>query len=357
MRAFYEDSLLKGFASCGEIEVFGNKITVKPIPDVATPGVLDPRELDLAKKTLEERKATPLSLENLRKEGFPNINLNTVEIITKVYHLEHDGLGFDLWHYVPRKPFGVSKRKAVLYVHGGSYITGSVYGEENPMKYLAEIAGCAVFNLDYSLAPEHPFPCALNEVVEAVRYLKENADNLGIDEKAIYLAGDSAGANLALAACPSFESSSLNGLILFYPAVAMNLESLPFEWKESDYEMQEAYKPFILPRLILGRSDANISPLAKLLASFYLRNGESRSDPRVSPLYLHASSFPKMLLFTAEYDGLRIQAEYFASKVNKEGGDCRCIRYKGIHHAFLDKFGYFPQAEDALWEAKRFLGE
>ena len=339
-------------------EVFGSPVLIKPIPDDARPGVLDPREFDLAKKTLAERKAMSPTLQNLREEtGFPNLNLNTVEIITKVIHLDYNGLPFDLWMYVPRKPFGKKDRKAVIYVHGGSYIAGSVYGEENPLKYLAEVAGCAVFNLDYSLAPEHPFPCALEETKIAIDYVKAHAEELGINPDELFLSGDSAGANIVLGACESYAPSDFKGLILLYPAVALNLESLPFEWRESDYEMDETYKPYIVPRLILGRSDSNVGPLATLISSFYLRNGESRADKRVSPLYHNGSLFPKMILFTAEYDGLRIQGEYFAAKVNKEGGQCRCIRYKGIHHGFIDKFGYFPQASDAMLEAAAFMND
>ena len=358
MRAFFEDSLLDALNPGKEIEVFDSPVLVKPIPDDARAGVLDPRELELARKSFSSPKPMAPSLEALRQEtGFPNINLNTVEIHTKVFSLSYEGVPFELWMYVPRKPYGVTDRKAVIYVHGGSFIAGSVYAEENPMKYLAELSGCAVFNLEYSLAPEHPFPCALEQVKCAIEYVKENAKELGIDGKKIYLCGDSAGANLVLGACQSYGLSDFEGLILYYPAVALNLESLPFQWKESDYEMSDEHKPFILPRLSLGRSDQNVGPLAMLISSFYLRHGESRDDVRVSPLYHNGSLFPKILMFTAEYDGLRIQDEYFASKVNKEGGSCRCIRYRGIHHGFIDKFGYFPQASDAIIETARFLEE
>ncbi len=356
MRAAYDSSLLEALSAGEKHDVFGSPVVIKPIPDDARPGVLDPREFELAKKTLEARKAMIPTLENLRKEtGFPNLNLNTVEIITKVIPLEYQGIAFNLWMYVPRKPFDEGDRKAVIYAHGGSFIAGSVYGEENPLKYLSELADCAVFSLEYSLAPEHPFPCALEELLVAASYVKEHASELGIDKDNIFLSGDSSGANLALAAFNTLRKEDYKGLILWYPAVSLALESLPFEWKESDYEMEEAYKPYIIPRLILGRSDANIGPLVMLISSFYLRSHESRTDTRVSPLNLPGTRFPKILLFTAEYDGLRLQGEYFSSKVNKEGGACTCIRYKGVHHAFIDKFGYFPQAEDSLLEAAAFI--
>ena len=358
MRAYYEDDLLIALKGGKKESVFGGDVLIKAIPDDFRDGVLDPREFDLAKKTLAERTAMNPTLENLRQQmGFPNINLNTIEIITRVIPLEKDGISFALWSYAPRKPFGKKNRKAVLYVHGGSYIAGSVYAEENPLKYLVEKADCVVFNLDYSLAPEYPFPVALEQLEMALAYIKEHSDELGIDPNEIYLSGDSAGANIVLGECTLHESPCVAGLILFYPATALALDSLPFPWRESDYAMDPAYRDFIIPRLILGRSDENIGPLAKLISTFYLRHGESLSDLRVSPLFAPASCFPKTLLFTAEFDGLRLQGEYFAAKLNKSNVPCKCIRYRGIHHGFLDKFGHFPQAEDAILEAAAFLNE
>ncbi len=358
MRAFYEDGLLEKLREGDAISVFGSDVVVKPIPDLQDKGVLDPREFELAKKTLAARTALNPSIENLRQEtGFPNINLNTVEIITKVTPLEWNGIGFSLWSYAPRKPFGKKDRKAVIYMHGGSYFAGSVYGEENPLKYLAEKGDCVVFNVDYSLAPEFPFPIALEQLGVALKYVKEHAEELGIDAGQIYLSGDSAGGNIVLGYCTQEDAIKVAGLILFYPATALAFDVLPFEWKESDYEMDPAYKPYIVPRLVLGRSDGNIGPLPRLISSVYLRHGEPLTDVRVSPLFADPKCFPRTLLFTSEYDGLRIQGEYFAAKLNKSGVDCRCIRYSGVHHAFLDKFGYFPQAEDAILESARFMVE
>ncbi len=354
----FDPKLLLALQGGQSEEVFGSNVLIKPIPDDPRPGVLDPREYELAKKTLEKRKASMPTLENLRKEpSFPNIDQTTAEIVTKTITLDYEGLPFELWMFAPKTLVERKGNKTVLYVHGGSYITGSAKDNANAMKYLAESGNCVVFSLEYSLAPEHPFPCALEETKIAIDYLKGDAGALGIDPNCIFLSGDSAGANLVLGACESYKPSDFKGLILFYPVVALNFDSLPFEWKESDFEIDPEFKPYILPRLILGRSDGKIDPLALLISAFYLRNGESRSDKRVSPLYHHGGLFPKTLLFTAEFDGLRQQGECFAAKVNKEGGSCKCIRYKGVHHAFLDKFGCFPQADDAIAESAKFINE
>ena len=358
MRPDFDPQLLSKLQTGETKEVFGSPVFIKPIPDDSRPGVLDPREFALAKKTLEQRKAIPLTLENVRKEeGFPNIDQTTVEITTKTIPLEREGISFSLCMFAPKALLDKKNQKALLFVHGGSYVSGSVKENANPLKYLAQIAECVVFSLEYSLAPEYPFPCALEETKESIEYLKGHAVELGIDPNQIYLGGDSAGANLALGACESYRPSDFKGLVLFYPVVALNFDSLPFAWKETDFEMDPEYKPYILPRLVLGRSDGKIDPFAMLISAFYLRHGESRSDKRASPLYHTGSLFPKMILFTAEFDGLRQQGEYFAAKVNKEGGQCKCIRYKGVHHAFLNKFGHFPQADDAILEVASFMKE
>lgn len=339
-------------------ESYGSPIKIKKIPDDPRPGVLDPREFALALETLEKRKATIPTLENLRKEAeVSTLDLSSGKVKCRLLSFDYEGVAFEVRAYESEPSLGKKGRKALVYAHGGSYIVGSASSCENALKYLAEISGCAIYNIDYSLAPEHPFPCALEEFKLVIDYLKAHAPEEGIDPSRIYLGGDSAGASLALGAAENYEKEELGGLVLFYPVVSLAFESLPFQWKEEDFEMDPAHKPYILPRLTLGRSDGNVSPLEMMIAAYYLRHGQSRLDPRISPLYYPGYRFPKALVFTCEYDGLRQQGEYFASKLNKEGGKCECIRYKGIHHAFLDKFGAFPQASDALVETSRFLKE
>ena len=359
MKAFYDEKFVDILQEKESvISSFGNDIFLRPIPDDEREGVLDPREFELAKKTLKERVAMVNTIENLRRQtGFPNINLNTVEIITDCFEVKGE-LPFRVWVYYPRKPFDVEKRAAVLYAHGGSWLAGSPFGEENMLKYLSEKADAVIFNIEYALAPEHPFPCALNQVKEAMKALKEKASLYHVDMDNIYLSGDSSGANLALVASQEKELLPIKGLLLYYPVVAVDFPTLPFEWKEEHYVMREEYRPFILPRLILGRSDKGADlTLPGLIFATYLRHNENPKDVLISPLYYPLKEYPPILMFTAEYDGLREQDDYFASKVNECGGYCKTIRYKGIHHGFVDKFGYFPQAEDSVLEMAKFINE
>ena len=77
---------------------------------------------------------------------------------------------------------------------------------------------------------------------------------------------------------------------------------------------------------------------------------EVKCKPDVSPIYADLSGMPFTGIFTAEYDGLRVQAEYYSRLLDKAGIPNKHIRYRGVTHAFLDYFGILPQAQAALLE-------
>jgi acetyl esterase len=93
------------------------------------------------------------------------------------------------------QPDGPSKRHALLWFHGGGYVMGT--GDDFIGKRLASDIGCTVVSVDYRLAPEFPFPAAINDGVSAVHWLQENAATIGVDASKIAIGGASAGAGLA----------------------------------------------------------------------------------------------------------------------------------------------------------------
>ncbi len=86
----------------------------------------------------------------------------------------------------------------IVFVHGGGWTFGSVDSHQNEMRYLALASGAAVLGIDYRLGPEHPFPAGLDDVLATIAYARSGALGEGIDASRLALAGDSAGANLAL---------------------------------------------------------------------------------------------------------------------------------------------------------------
>lgn len=356
MHSYYPDSLLKKLdKSEKQIKVFDTTIRTKSLVKGKLGG-LDKREFDLAKKTIAGRINQKVDVESIRQsQGFPSINLNTVEMITDCIYLTYKDYTFKTWVYYPRKPFDIKKRKAIIYTHGGSFFAGSPFEQENMLKLLSERGNYIIFNIDISLAPEAKYPVAINEIKLLIEYVVSHSNEYKVDLDNIYLSGDSSGANQILAAYQLLKDIKIKGMVLYYPAVSLATK-MPFEWKESDFVFPKNQYKFILPRLSLGRSDEKgVNALTALIFTIYLNKGDDQNNPLISPLFYDYKKYPSMLIFGSEYDGLRIQYEYFVSKLRENNVDVNYLRYNGLHHGFNNKLGFFPQVEDSINEIVKYI--
>lgn len=347
----YSFELIKTIENSAHVEhSFDSEIIVKNIPKNLPSGVLDPREEELAKKTLAERTSRPLSLESIRaNSGYQNDAINEKEILVKEHHLIYEGESFLVYENVVKENSD-KKLPAIIYAHGGSFFTLSAKYAQNMCKTLAEIANCRVFNVEYGLAPEHPYPTGIRQFEETFLYVKSHAKELNVDVSKIIVMGDSSGGNFASQIAHKYHKE-IALQILYYPAVYLDTTKLLPGWNINEYDIDPNYLAFIEPRLSLGRMDEKADlGLVKLIFKMYLQHGESPSLDELNSYNLNPIEFPNTLMFTSEYDGLRIQDDLFAKKLKDSGVEVRNIRYKGIHHAFIEKIGYFPQAEDSLIE-------
>jgi acetyl esterase len=342
------------------IQSFGMPVLVKGIPDESRKGHLDPRELEIIRERSDffvqsqNKPNKEISIGDIRNMmGFPNLNMNTVEIYTRYEEHIFDGNLVKLWIYYPRKTEGKTGLSAFIYLHGGGWMGGTTFTVENPCRLLAERANCVVFNVDYSLAPEKPYPNGFNDCFNVLRYVYEKAEKYGIDREKIGMGGDSAGGNLT-AACAlkdrDLGTRMLKYQVLLYPAVTFISKGISgYEWKIDDYEMCDEQIKFIEPGLNLGRPEEGEESVG--MRQFYLLHGENARDPYISPLLaVSHQGLCKALIAVAEFDGLRIQGEYYGKKLLDAGVATRIIRYKGVGHAFIDKLGVLPQAEDIVQE-------
>lgn len=337
----------------------GVEIIVKPSPGESREGYLDPSEkaaIDahwVSNLEKEENHEEVFSLDkiiqNMRDNmGFANLNLNTVEIYTKFETINYSGNEVGLWRYYPRLMENKINKPALVFFHGGGWIGGTTYVVENFCKLIAEKANCVVFNIDYSLAPEKPFPNGFNDTYSAVKHIYDNSEKYGIDKNRIAVAGDSAGGNYAAAVSLKARDEEISMIalqVLIYPCIALGDASVEgYKWSKDMFYIASEQEPQISGMLMLGRPE-NIKD--NPIIGSYLPDSSQIYNPYVSPIMAKShENLPKAILVGAEFDGLRIQTEFYAKQLKDAGIDVTCYRYKGMTHAFIDKLGFVPQAED-----------
>lgn len=351
MRA-YDESLVQTLLDDATTRIEnGLTLQIKRVPDESRPGYPDPRFIQplLDHPQAEDAfAAADLTIEQMRRfMGSPNRNLNTVELLTRYETIAVDDRTVGLWSYCPRKPFDRTDRPALVFFHGGGFIGGSPFAVENFCRLVAERAQAVVFNVDYALAPEHKFPQGLEDCSAAVRHVRDHAADYGIDPQKITVGGDSAGGNLSAACCLMDRAAGqmiIREQFLIYPAVLLGQARTPdFQWRLDEFEICAEYRSILEP-MVLGFAPKEDE--APSFEALYTQSLTECLNPLASPLLApDLTIYPKTLIATAEYDGLRVQGELFGRRLQTAGVDTRTLRYNGVGHAFVDVIGLLPQAE------------
>jgi acetyl esterase len=222
----------------------------------------------------------------------------------------------------------------VVFFHGGGWTIGSVAEYDPIARQIANRSGALVVSVDYRLAPEHPYPAAVDDCWAATTWVAEHAAELGGDGSRLAVMGDSAGGNLAAVVA---QRSARDGhpaialQVLVYPAVDATCET------ESRRVNGEGY--------LLDRH--NIA----WFFDCYGRNGLRLDDPEVSPFVAaDVSGVAPALVVTAEYDPLRDEGEAYAAKLRAAGVAVDHTRYDGMIHGFFGLGAAFDAARDAMAE-------
>ncbi|MGZ9583782.1 alpha/beta hydrolase [Paenibacillus marinisediminis] len=344
--------------------VKGMDMTIKKLPDSDAEGELDARvlqtTLEMAEKmaAMEKPAEGEFDLMNMvqglrASMGWPNTDVTTTAIRTDAITIEGSEGAIPVRIYSPAQG---SNLPAVVFFHGGGFFGGTVDVVENPCKAIAEKANAVVVSVDYRLAPEHAYPAGLNDCFDAVRWVYQNAEAWNVNSQQIVVCGDSAGGNLATV-CAMKDRDLGTGMIKFqaliYPTVNMaGVMTDDFEWNIDEYSINNH-------RELITASLTGMSGLTNLLDNIYLQGREAATSAYTSPLLAEdLSGMPEALIITAEYDYLRLECEAYARKLQREGVMTQMIRYNGVDHAFMDKIGFYPQAEDCMAEiAKAIKGK
>ena len=245
-----------------------------------------------------------------------------------------DGAGgsLRLRHYAP--PAAGGPRPLTVFLHGGGFTIGDVDTHDEPCRLLCHHAGVHVLSVDYRLAPEHPFPAALDDTRAALRWARANAESLGADAGRVAVGGDSAGANLSTVAArlDARDGAPTAAQLLVYPP--------------TDHLVEWPSVPLFGETYFLTRRDREV-----FTRSYVHAAGASGEDPRISPLRapdLHG--LPPALVVTAGFDLLRDEAEAYAAALERAGTPTRLRRFPSLPHGFVNVTGISPAAHRAMVE-------
>jgi acetyl esterase len=235
--------------------------------------------------------------------------------------------------YKPQSAHG--ELGGLLFFHGGGFVTGDLEGHDALCRQLALGAGCAVVSVDYRLAPEHKFPCAVDDAYAATCWVHEHAEELGIDRRRLGVAGDSAGGSLA-AVVARLAKEQRNPTLLFqlllYPVT--DLRSF-----DTESYLQNATGMFLT-------RDA-----MRWFAQHYLSSDQDANDSRASPLCAQdLSGMPPALIVIGTHDPLRDEGGAYAELLASAQNQVKLLCYPGMIHGFVSMYAFLDKGREALRE-------
>lgn len=227
----------------------------------------------------------------------------------------------------------------MLYFHGGGFVVGDIDIFDPLARSLAKNTESIVISVDYRLAPEHPYPAAVNDAYAALEWAAANAADLGGDQDRLIVAGDSAGATLATVT--ALKSRDQNGpkiayQVLYYPGVDF---ITPYP------SVQKFSEGYGLPE-----------KATRVFRSAYMGHLSNPKDPYLSPLFAKSHrDLPPALIVTAGFDPLSDGGAAYAEKLRQADVPVKHLHYPGMIHGFMG-IVIFSQQQDALEKTAQYLG-
>ncbi|MFT4199763.1 alpha/beta hydrolase [Gordonia sp. (in: high G+C Gram-positive bacteria)] len=235
---------------------------------------------------------------------------------------------------------GTASRGIVVYFHGGGWTIGSRASHDGPARDLAVDAGVDVLNVDYRLAPEHPFPAAADDALAAWRYAVDHAAEWGVDPDAIVVAGDSAGGNLAAVVSQLTRGEKVVPALqlLIYPAVDLA--------GETPSRTEFATGRFLTKKHMDWFIDNYVPDVAE------------RADPKASPMRAaDLSGLPPAHVVVAGFDPLRDEGIAYAQALRDAGVPVTLDRAGSMIHGFFNMTMISPAARESARRAARAVAE
>lgn len=313
------------------------------------PVVLDGQELDPATQLLlalaekrggvpePDKMSVPRERHLLRRQALVGAGLP--ESVAEVRDLQIEGAEGRLRARFYKTPESGGPHPLLVYYHGGGFVLGDLDSHDSVCRAIAVHSGVDVLAVDYRLAPEHPFPAAVNDARAAYDWARANAADLGSDPTRVAVGGDSAGGNLAAVTAIDAARSLAPPPIaqfLIYPAV--------------DFVNQSASMKMFADGFFLTAD--LMSWFGNQYAGALEDNQDNRSDWRVSPIRTDdLSGVAPALVITAGFDPLRDEGEAYAARLEEAGVPVVLRRFPDLVHGFCQMTGASVRARDALLES------
>lgn len=224
--------------------------------------------------------------------------------------------------------------RVLLYIHGGAWVMGSPRTHRALAADLARRAGVRALSLDYRLAPEHPYPAALDDCVAAYEWLLAS----GIEPGRIVVAGDSAGGNLALALLLRLRDAGTPlpaGAVLLSPVTDLELGG-------ASHATRKALDPFF--------ATADLRPF---IASYV--GDHDPGEPYLSPLGADLRGLPPLLIQVGDHEVLLDDAVRLGERARAAGVEARTVVWPGMMHVFQIQAPFLPEARRANREIAAFI--
>jgi len=268
---------------------------------------------------------TPSEIREMKSKA-PVVSFEYPEIYeVKDYYIPVDGGEIRIRHYHPESQ---EPRPTILYFHGGGWVLGEIESNELGNRQLVLKTGFNVLSVEYRLAPEYMYPVPLNDCESAYKWAVENAANLNINMEKVYVAGDSAGGNLAIALANRLgkRSISIEGQLLIYPVTDLNYHTASYDEYEKGYGLDQE--------------------LMKCFAKYYV--GDNSVSEEIAVLNSNNQQPINTLIIAAEHDVLLDEGVLYKEKLEALGASVDYHVISGTVHGFYSNVPLFVEETDSV---------
>lgn len=366
MKKKYEDELVNTIIKKQYVKkVNGIDVLVKPIPDCDEDGMMDPRlyqdnkkmamMMRFLPKSFLKMDTSPKGIEKLREmfNAVKSIPVTSEEIEV----IDHNIKGLDD-NDIPIKIYLPLERKETMpvlyYMHGGGFFGGHMGVIDQLIRMIVEKYSIVAVSIEYRLAPENPYPKGHEDCYEGLKWVYQHISKYGGQPNNIFVAGDSAGGNLAqYCSTRDLEDQShmVKGQILLYPTVNMGgINDEYSTWNINRYQIHPKHKKTVSLMLdMMGGENGMSTMMMDILGT------KEVMIPYLTPYMMDLKGMPPTLLSVGEHDFLYVECLAYARKLVDAGVDTTTIVYKGMGHAYGDNVGVYPQSESCALDMGSFI--